>query len=687
MPNNANLLKFETSPYLLQHKDNYVHWRPWGDAAFKEAKKQNKPILLSVGYAACHWCHVMAHESFEDKEIATLMNKGFINIKVDREERPDIDAIYQKALQLMGEQGGWPLTMVLTPDGEPFFGGTYFPKSSSHGRPSFSLVLEKISEAFHSKPDLVAENAAKITAHLNQLNTINSTTENRPSPDVISLADKLLEIMDPEHGGTKGAPKFPQTSLLNFLWWAYLQSGNEGYKASVILSLKRMSQGGIYDHVGGGYSRYSTDQFWFAPHFEKMLYDNAFILELLATLYQETKDVFWQRRAQQTVGWLLREMQLDAGAYAAAIDADSDGKEGAFYVWSAAEIRAALSSEKDAEFIIKTYGIKTEGNWGEGGEGVNILHLLDQELNLSDKDEARLKGLNEQLLIRRERRQRPLLDHKVLCDWNGAMIASLATAARTFKQPLWLESAKEAYAYIIENMSQKNGRLAHSLCDGKTGTNGLLDDYAYMTRAAIKLYEETGEIGYLKDALTWANHIIKHYKTTGGGLAQTPDYGEKLIVKICDAQDGATPSGNAIFHEALVRLFFLTNDDTYRQTCLELYRSFSAEVIKHPLAYTSLIQANQLLDNGLLVTIIGDPNGAEMVKMIAVLNAQPMANKIIQPINDFKNLPPNHSAHLKSKTKTPCIILCEIGRCSTPATTAKELEDLFETFPTMREKA
>jgi hypothetical protein len=683
MTNNTNLLQQETSPYLLQHKDNPVHWWPWCDEAFEQAKTENKPVLLSVGYAACHWCHVMAHESFEDKKIASLMNKLFINIKVDREERPDIDAVYQKALQTMGEAGGWPLTMVLTPDGKPFFGGTYFPPITSHGRPAFSIMLEKISQAFVEKPELIKENSDKIIAHLEKINTPRHNKDAQ-NLSIKLVAEKLLKIMDDEHGGTNGAPKFPQTAMLNMLWWGYQLSGEEKYKDAVYLAMRRMSLGGIYDHVGGGYSRYSTDPFWFAPHFEKMLYDNAYILELLSLCYLSSGDVFWQRRASESVAWLMREMQIGDGGFASAIDADSEGREGAFYVWQESEIKKILN--KDADLFIKTFGVTKQGNWKQGLEGENILHLLHLKNPLNDADEGKLKKPKKILLAEREKRPRPLTDNKILCDWNGAMISGLVVASRVFNKPAWLQAAINCYGFIKLNISQDDDRLVHSFCEDKQGATGLLEDYAQMSRAALSLYEHSGEVKYLTDAEQWTGHVLTYFKTEHGGFLQKASYDTALIVKTCDAQDGALPSGNAIILEVLAKLYHLTGVKSYYDVGLKLYHAFTTEIAKHPLSYVSLIQAKALLDDGLLITVIGSRKDKNTLSFLEKIYSNQMPNKIVQIISSFDNLPENHPAQIKKEINGVCVIMCENGRCSLPAYSLAEVTGQLKTFPTMKKK-
>ncbi len=446
-----NRLSQEISPYLLQHKDNPVHWRAWGTEALAEAQREDKPILLSVGYAACHWCHVMAHESFENDEIAALMNALFVNIKVDREERPDIDGIYQSALALMGERGGWPLTMFLTPEGEPFWGGTYFPPAPRYGRPGFPQLLMAIAEAYRSDKAKVETNVTALRAALAKMQA--------PEPGhglsvqaLDETARFALRLIDTRHGGTAGAPKFPQPTFFRFLWRAYKRRGEAVFRDAVTVTLDAICQGGIYDHLAGGFARYSTDDVWLAPHFEKMLYDNALLIELMTEVWRETKSPLYARRIAETIDWAMAEMRVDAGdgelfAFASALDADSEGVEGKYYVWDEAEIDAVLGD--DAAAFKAAYGVRAGGNW----EGHTILNRIG--LTLPDDEEDRLLALcRGRLLAVRRKRVPPGRDDKVLADWNGLMIAALAEAGAAFDQPEWIETAATAFRFVSTHMSE-----------------------------------------------------------------------------------------------------------------------------------------------------------------------------------------------------------------------------------------
>ena len=553
----GNRLAEETSPYLLQHQDNPVDWRAWGPEALAEAKRSNKPILLSVGYAACHWCHVMAHESFEDEATARVMNDLFVNIKVDREERPDIDQIYMAALHHLGEHGGWPLTMFLTPDGEPIWGGTYFPKTTRYGKPAFVDVLREIARLFRDEPAKIERNRAALMERLAAAaRPAGAATIGRAELD--NAARQLGGLIDPVNGGTRGAPKFPQAALFECLWRAGLRTGENRYFAAVEITLDHICEGGIYDHLGGGFARYSVDERWLVPHFEKMLYDNAQLLELLAIAYQRTGKDLYRRRAYETVAWLKREMTTEEGAFSASLDADSEGEEGKFYVWSYDEVIRQLGIE-DGEFFARHYDVTPAGNF----EGHNILNRL-KPLPRSDADEAHLAGLRDKLLSVRAARVRPGLDDKVLADWNGLMIAALANAATILDEPAWLGMASRAFEFVASAMGHGD-RLGHSWRQDKLKFPGLASDFAAMIRAALALQEATGTRSYLDRALQWQQALDRDYANRERGTYYlTAADAEGLVIRPAATTDEATPNHNAVAAQNLIRLAVLAGDDSWR---------------------------------------------------------------------------------------------------------------------------
>jgi uncharacterized protein YyaL (SSP411 family) len=584
-PRGENRLARETSPYLLQHRDNPVHWWAWGPEALAEAKRSGKPILLSVGYAACHWCHVMAHESFEDGATAAQMNELFVNIKVDREERPDIDAIYMRALHSLGEQGGWPLTMFLDSDARPFWGGTYFPPEPRFGRPSFRNVLREVSRIYREEPDKVGHNAGLLVAALNEREE-GAADSNVTDASLADLTRRMVAAVDKRNGGLAGAPKFPQWSFFWLLWRGAIRYGELSALQAVEVTLANICQGGIYDHLGGGFARYSVDARWLVPHFEKMLYDNALLLDLLCEAYRETGNELYARRIDETVAWLKREMIADGGGFAASLDADSEGEEGKFYVWTESEIVAVLG-EADARLFCEVYDVSDEGNW-EGHVILNRLAALDLR---SPEEEQELAAMRAKLLRRRAGRIRPGWDDKILADWNGLMIAALTHAARVFERADWLEMAKTAFAFVASRM-EKDGRLVHSYRAGQAKAPATASDYANMIWGALRLYEATSEAGYLAAAERWAAVLDRHYRVSGtGGYAFTADDTPDVIVRMRSAHDDATPNANAIQLSNLVALGLLTGNTSYMERAHAIPNAFAAELARNSLGHCGMLAA------------------------------------------------------------------------------------------------
>jgi uncharacterized protein YyaL (SSP411 family) len=598
----ANLLRHETSPYLLQHADNPVHWRPWGPAALEEARQTNRPILLSIGYAACHWCHVMAHESFEDPATAALMNAHFVNIKVDREERPDIDHIYMSALHALGERGGWPLTMFITPDGAPFWGGTYFPPEPRWGTPSFNQVLFSVSEAWREGDDTVKNNSAALLRVLTAMARANPGDLPVPA-HLDTAATALLRQTDPEQGGLKGAPKFPNPPIFRFLWQNAFRTGRTEGRDALHLMLERMSQGGIYDHLGGGYSRYSVDAVWLVPHFEKMLYDNAQLLELLALAHAHRPSPLYVQRAAETVGWMTRDMTAATvdgrAAFAASEDADSEGEEGRFYVWTEAEVDRLLGGSAAA--FKRAYDVTSGGNW----EGHTILRRVTPPGTPDEEDT--LARARQVLFEARALRVRPGRDDKVLADWNGLAIAALARASVVFGRPDWLTRAEQAQDFILAQMSAPDGRVQHAWRLGRVTAVGLLDDQAAMARASLALFAATGAPERLAQTIRFADAAQAAFADGEGGYCTTAaDAPDVPLVRPRSAADTATPSGNGMLAEVLSLLWHLTGDQAWRGRAEALLRAFSGKP-DQLVAMPSLLTAADLLEEAATVVIIGDP--------------------------------------------------------------------------------
>jgi uncharacterized protein YyaL (SSP411 family) len=652
----GNLLGQETSPYLLQHAGNPVHWRPWGRAAMDEAKAANKPMMVSIGYAACHWCHVMAHESFEDPETAALMNRLFVNIKIDREERPDIDQIYMSALHALGEQGGWPLTMFTTPDGTPFWGGTYFPLEPRWGRPSFSQVLQGVATAFQTGAEAVVQNSKALTDLLAREAAVSAGA--LPGPGQLdAVAQAYLRMTDPEQGGMRGAPKFPNPPIYRFLWQNAFRSGDPAAKVALHLMLERMSQGGIYDHLGGGYARYSTDAIWLVPHFEKMLYDNAQLLDLLALAHADRPNSLYAVRAVETVGWMMRDMtaqRIDGkAAFAASEDADSEGEEGRFYVWTAAEIDALLGA--DAAAFKRAYDVTTEGNW----EGHTILRRVIPPA--TPDEEAVLSRAREVLFGAREKRVRPGWDDKVLADWNGLAIAALARGAAVFGQPGWLDRACEAFDFIIANMTDSRGGVAHAWRLGRVTAAGMIDDQAAMARAALALHEATGHPAYLAASVRLADAAQSAFSDGQGGFFTTAvDAADVPLTRPRTAADNVTPAGNGVMAEVLARLYHLTGDTVWRSRAEAVLTAFSGRPDQLS-SMPTLLAAADILEEAASVVVARDHLASPLLD--AALRSPDPAVVVVHAGGEA--LPPSHPAYGKT-TAGPVAYVCRRKVCGLP---------------------
>ncbi|HVV60168.1 MAG TPA: thioredoxin domain-containing protein [Pseudolabrys sp.] len=664
----TNRLAEATSPYLLQHQHNPVDWWQWGPDALAEAKKSNRPILLSVGYAACHWCHVMAHESFEDEVTARVMNELFVNIKVDREERPDIDQIYMNALHLLGEQGGWPLTMFLTPAGEPVWGGTYFPKESRFGRPAFTDVLREVARLFREEPQKIEKNRAALLARL--------ADRARPANRIViglkeldAAAGQFGNMFDGINGGLRGAPKFPQPAILELLWRAGLRTGDVRFFGAVEFSLERMCEGGIYDHLGGGFSRYSVDERWLVPHFEKMLYDNAQLLELLALAHARSGKKLFKQRAEETVGWLKREMTTKEGAFAASLDADSEGEEGKFYVWSKAEIFALLGAE-DAEFFARHYDVTDGGNF----EGHNILNRLERR-DRSEADEARLAPMRAKLLAAREKRVRPGLDDKVLADWNGLMITALVNAGVTLDEPDWITMAQRAFDFVVEMMT-KVDLIGHSWRQYKLLLPGLASDYASMIRAALSLYEALGKPIYLDLALTWQRAFDRHYANPdNGGYYLAADDATDLLLRPHSTADDATPNANSLAAQNLVRLAVYAGDEQWRAKADKLFDGILGLAAENLFQHVALLNALDLRLRAAEIVV----TGREANRFAHAALKLPYLDRLVLRAPNAGALPASHPAQAKlnSGLETAAFI-CVGETCSLPVGSTAEIAPAVE---------
>lgn len=664
----ANLLGQESSPYLRQHADNPVHWRPWGKAAMDEAGATGKPILLSVGYAACHWCHVMAHECFEDLEVAALMNELYINIKVDREERPDIDQIYMAALSAMGEQGGWPLTMFLTPDGKPFWGGTYFPKHSHYGRPGFLDVLRSIDGVWRNDRQRIEQNVAALTAHVGARLDARAASASIDPAMFDQFAANIDGSMDHVKGGLSGAPKFPSAPFMDTLWLSRLRRGETSHGDVFLTSLRTMLQGGIYDHLGGGLSRYSVDDKWLAPHFEKMLYDNAQLIRHANYAYAETGEKLFRIRIEETVGWLEREMLVD-GRFASSLDADSEGEEGRFYVWRDAEIPDLPEFARFREI----YDVSEKGNW-EGKTILNRLHSIAELDEATDEEVARAR---QRLFAMRETRIRPGRDDKALTDWNGLMIRALAEAARAFDRPDWLFLASTAYRSISESMV--DGRLPHSVLGKSRLFPGLSSDYAAMINAGLSLYQATQDDEYIADARHWLAMLNQWHKTGEGDYALSASDSRDVIIRIRGDQDEAVPSATAQIIEAVARLAILTGDEGLRQHAEVIAENALGRVLQQRYGQAGILNSASLLLEPLKLVLVTPDQDHELVR-IANRMPDPRRTDLWMEFVDGRKieLVPGGGEVTIEK---PAAYMCRGFVCLAPVETEAELKALLRSKP------
>ncbi|MGO9986171.1 MAG: thioredoxin domain-containing protein [Rhodomicrobium sp.] len=666
----SNRLSEETSPYLQQHKDNPVEWWPWCQDAFAEAQRLDKPVLLSVGYAACHWCHVMAHESFEKEDTAALMNELFVNIKVDREERPDVDTLYMTALQELGEQGGWPLTMFLTPDGMPFFGGTYFPDTPRHGRPSFKQVLENVARVYAQEKETIAQNTAYLKSRLTPRLNYGAAPE-FSEEQLAAVASKFIGAIDPTNGGLRGAPKFPNTAIFHFLWKAGLRYGLKTCIEEVKNTLLHICQGGIYDHVGGGFARYSVDERWLVPHFEKMLYDNAVLIELMTEVWKETQSDRLKARVAETIAWLERDMLVPGGGFAASYDADSEGDEGKFYVWTAAEITDLLGNGEQAAIFAQVYDVTEGGNW----EGKTILNRLNALALLSRDEELALDQCRAKLFEAREKRKKPGWDDKVLADWNGLAIRAIAKAGDVFRHPEWIALAEKAYTFAVNQMV-RDGRLFHSFRHGKLKAPATSADYANMISAALAMLQVTGEKRYLDDAIAWTAVMNRHYSADNGGYYLAADDTSDLILRPLSASDDATPNPNATMLQNLADLYTLTGDALYLSRADGLLEAFQGAAQSMAIAYTGLLSGAFTLIAPQHIVIAGDRSSEDAAAWHKALTEVSLPDALVQWVEDGAAIPASSPAAGKGRIdgKTTAYV-CIGQRCSMPLTDPERLKE------------
>ncbi|MDD1683799.1 MAG: thioredoxin domain-containing protein [Methanoregula sp.] len=618
--NPPNHLIREKSPYLQQHAFNPVDWYPWGDEPFRRAAKEDKPVFLSIGYSTCHWCHVMAHESFEDPGIADLLNAHYIAIKVDREERPDIDSIYMTACQQMTGQGGWPLTLLLTPDKKPFFAGTYLPRKTRPGLTGLSELLQKVIRIWQEQRGSLVTAAEQFTARLADASAV-SPAGNADQSLIRGGYEELVALFDPVNGGFGRAPKFPTPSTLLFLLRYWKRTGSGQALGMVEMTLGAMRCGGIHDHLGGGFHRYSTDPQWYVPHFEKMLYDQALLLTAFTEAWLATKKPIYRTTAEGIITYVTRDLSSPEGAFMAAEDADSAGGEGAFYLWTRKELDAVLGP-RDGPYAATFFGVEEEGNFFStvAGGGKNILKLKIGDID-NKHDPARIASIRNKLLAERAKRPRPKRDDKILTDWNALMIAALALASRAFGDPEYYRTAETAMRFILDRMRLADGGLLHRYCDGEAAIPAFADDYAFIIRALIELYETSFNSSWLEEAVVLNHYLNRHFSDTRGeGFFTVSDDGETLIATKKEIYDGAIPSGNSMMLGNLVLLSHLTGDPEYEEQASRVAEWFSGIVSRSPSSYSQyLCGLDHLLGPASDVVIAAeesDPVAKEMIRIV-----------------------------------------------------------------------
>ena len=689
----ANRLADEKSPYLLQHADNPVDWYPWGEEAFEAARREDKPIFLSIGYSTCHWCHVMAHESFEDTMVAKMMNDTFVNIKVDREERPDIDGIYMTVCQMMTGTGGWPLTIVMTPDKRPFFAGTYFPKESRFGRAGLTQLVPQLAKVWREQRDEVIESADQITEELAK-QTSTGKGDDMDGQFINTAALQLNQRFDEDNGGFGTAPKFPSPHQLTFLLRFWRREADEWSLEMVTRTLKAMRKGGVYDQIGFGFHRYSTDAHWLLPHFEKMLYDQAGLLMAYTEAYQATGDPGFKKVAGEIVEYVLRDMTSPEGAFYSAEDADSEGEEGKFYVWTMDQLEEVLGKE-DAALAATVWNTKEEGNFkGEASDratGANVLHLTDEAketamvLGITEHlMKERMEAIRRSLLEARSDRVRPGLDDKVLTDWNGFMIAAMAKAGAALAEPAYVGSASRAAEFVLGTLRDDDGRLQHRYRDGEAGIPGHLDDLAFMVWGLLELYEATFDPVHLKTAISLTGVMVdRFWDPEEGGFYMTADDAEDLLVRQKDTYDGAMPSGNSIALLDLLRLSHLTGDPDLAQKAAELGQAFSGDVGKMPSGFTQMMSAlDMAMGGGQEVVIVGDPEAPDTIAMLDALRRPFLPDKVVllktsdEGEEAIVRLAPFSKDHHQVDGKATAYV-CHDHFCSNPTTDVQTMLDLL----------
>ncbi len=674
----TNALSSETSPYLLQHAHNPVQWHPWSGEVLQKALEEDKPILLSIGYSACHWCHVMEQESFENEAIAELMNELFINIKVDREERPDLDAIYMQAVQMMTGRGGWPMTVFLTPEQVPFYGGTYYPPEDRHGMPGFPQVLRSVAHAYRERKAEIETTAASIVRELENSSRLAGAPEELAPGILDEAASNLLANYDAHNSGFGTEPKFPPSMSLDFLMRSYARTGTPRYLEAAEHTLRRMATGGIYDQLGGGFHRYSVDAFWLVPHFEKMLYDNALLSRAYLHAFLLTGNTLYRRIVEETLDYVLREMTSPEGAFYGSQDADSEGLEGKFYTWEQNEVQSLLGNE-EAELFSRYYGITEDGNL----DGRNILHVprpagLVARLNSISEEELRqlLERGRNILFAAREKRIRPARDEKILVAWNGLMLKSFAEAARSLDRSDYRAAAVRCAEFILNRLVDA-GRLQHIYKDGRARILAYLDDYACLMDALLTLYETTFDARWLREAKGLAATLIAQFRAPDGiGFCLTSREHEALINRPRDFYDNVTPCGNSVAAHALLKLAKFAADDAWEGPAASILKALAQPMEHHPAAFGNLLCALDFaLSDDLEIAIVGDPEAESTRVLLREVSCRYLPNKIVACGESDEVVLLRDRKQVSGRSTA---FVCRRNTCREPATSAADLAGQLE---------